>query len=366
MPKKQLEPAAAGSLPVEFLQGPALSKAIHAMIASDAGHLDCAVAYWGGGLPPFAAPKNGHKVRVICNLSSGGTNPDVIRRLLKTDRVEVRQLDTLHAKVFVSPDAAIVGSANASVNAIGRVGDSEKLIEAGCRLANPSVVQAWFDDLWSQCKKKITETDLQKAPRVPAFKPPAVSILDIEPPEEGYLVCWWSHEGAPHKLHKRPDIDVKDLMIKVGRYTEKELVGEIEPVHGRDRELLLEGKYLLWITPKRKSRKAKLHGWVRLGGIIPNILEQNGKIKDGVLQHGAEAPPFDIKLPPFPEAFDKVIAEKRFRNIAGADPTPDEWYTEYQDQTKEFWRAIVEEARRIAARDAQPQRQKPKTGRAKG
>jgi len=86
------------------------------------------VAYVGGAGDSYLPhPKN---LRLICNPSPGGTDPDTLRRMLE-HRVNVEFSDKLHMKVYWSRDqGCIITSANASSSALGVNG----LKEAGVYL----------------------------------------------------------------------------------------------------------------------------------------------------------------------------------------------------------------------------------------
>ncbi len=74
-------------------------------------------------------------LRVICNLSPGGTDPDTLRQLLK-DKAKVQVSDRLHMKVYWSKNrGCVITSANASSNALGKDG----LREAGVWLPSRTV-----------------------------------------------------------------------------------------------------------------------------------------------------------------------------------------------------------------------------------
>lgn len=75
------------------------------------------VAYVGGGARAFLAAPDG--MRVICNPSPGGTSARVLRELIQAG-AKVQLSQHLHAKVYWSEKrGCIVGSANASTNALG-------------------------------------------------------------------------------------------------------------------------------------------------------------------------------------------------------------------------------------------------------
>ena len=109
--------------------------------------LDCAVAFWGKGAEVFIP--NNVEVRIICDLTSGGTNPQVIKNLLKTHKQSVKHLDSLHAKVYVGKNAAIVTSANASYNGLGFEGNDTGTLEAGFVVTDANELEKikdWFEE----------------------------------------------------------------------------------------------------------------------------------------------------------------------------------------------------------------------------
>jgi hypothetical protein len=74
-------------------------------------------------------------LRVICNLSAGGTDPDTLRQLIN-DKAKVEVSDRLHMKVYWSKNrGCVITSANASSNALGK----DALREAGVWLPSRTV-----------------------------------------------------------------------------------------------------------------------------------------------------------------------------------------------------------------------------------
>ena len=111
-----------------------------------------AVAFWGVGAAKKLGLKGGKKLKVICNLESGATNPKEIREL-KHLGVNVKTNPRLHAKVYCGDDTVILGSSNASTN--GLVMEETELqgwLEANA-LSDDAVfvksVKEWFDKLWN-------------------------------------------------------------------------------------------------------------------------------------------------------------------------------------------------------------------------
>lgn len=154
---------------LDWLSEPdALRKAIH-QIVGEATRIDIAVAFWGAG-PLKRVPLDTQRlplIRIIANVTSGGTNPAAIRELLNelgSDRV--RQLNNLHAKVFLSDTHLIAGSANISTNGLGLEGDEQRGWREVCVRSDDAAMmrtaQTWFDTQWN-ASSPITEADLVKA-----------------------------------------------------------------------------------------------------------------------------------------------------------------------------------------------------------
>lgn len=129
--------------------------------------VDIAVAFWGWGAKEQLGITRAKKTRIVCDLLSGGCNPHEIRKLLTPElskNVEVRYLDRLHAKVYLTPDSVIAGSANASTNGLGREG-LLGTIEAAVLTNDRSAIddaQAWFEDQW-KLSKRVTEPVIDQA-----------------------------------------------------------------------------------------------------------------------------------------------------------------------------------------------------------
>lgn len=137
----------------------------------DATDARLAVAFWGEGAADALGIHggNGFRLRIVCNLRSGGTNPGEIRTL--RDRgAEVRQLDDLHAKLGVIDDLSFLGSSNMSTNGLGAEGREARWREANVLYDNarPEILNM-FDHFW-QNAREIGEADLQAAAKAWAVR----------------------------------------------------------------------------------------------------------------------------------------------------------------------------------------------------
>lgn len=168
------------------------------------------VAYVGGGARAFLAAPSG--MRVICNPSPGGTSARVLRELIQAG-AEVQLSLHLHSKVYWSEKrGCIVGSANASTNALGVGGLTETAV-----FLRPGVVD--IDRLIVEaCPKDVTEAALarlqkgtNKLPK--KFQPES----DVDSKEQGkspdftswftsahrnsdpWKIAWWTDVGSTAK-----------------------------------------------------------------------------------------------------------------------------------------------------------------------
>ncbi len=137
-------------------------------LLNDSKAIDIAVAFWGQGAE-LLIPQSGKKIRILCNLAMGGTNPKVIKDLQSYSSVEVKALNRLHAKVMIGDQRAIIGSANCSANGLNYEGEElNGWYEAGYRVDDPGQLEhmkIWFESLWTEALP-ITESMLNDASRI--------------------------------------------------------------------------------------------------------------------------------------------------------------------------------------------------------
>lgn len=152
---------------MKFIKGPDLLERIESLLKTASTDIYVAVAFWGEGASDALGLRSmKQKVRILCNLRLGGTNPCEVERLCKIANVQVRHNDALHAKVYSNGRVCIVGSANASTNGLGWEGaKSRGLIEAAVEFndtENVGLVNGWIADLWAN-GTKVKQSDLQLA-----------------------------------------------------------------------------------------------------------------------------------------------------------------------------------------------------------
>lgn len=144
-------------------------EAIRALLeTSDTARL--AVAFWGAGaIDRLGLNRPGLSAQILCNLDSGACNPAELRKMRELPGVTTRSHPALHAKVYWTPEGAVLGSSNASANGLALEGDAVSgWAEANVGLADLGVLQeieVWFDRLFA-AGYVISDADLDRAEQV--------------------------------------------------------------------------------------------------------------------------------------------------------------------------------------------------------
>jgi PLD-like domain len=145
----------------KFVSGNEIVKAIHNALSATK-KADFAVAYWGKGaakrLGLIKAAKrlgldNAKKKqdrRIICDLWSYNCNPDELEKLLELG-FKLKAQDKFHAKVYITTNTVIIGSANASINGLGDEDKEDFELEAAVVSFDKGIIRAagdWFKKHW--------------------------------------------------------------------------------------------------------------------------------------------------------------------------------------------------------------------------
>ena len=137
-------------------------------LLGDADEICCIVAFWGRGafeLFDGIGKKKVKEIRIVCNLTMGGTNPWVIQDLHKKG-LQIRHNTTLHSKVYWTDKGVVVGSANASANGLSlEFGEQSGWLEAAIYLNCPKEIKAvrkYVNEIWN-ASKCITSEDFTEA-----------------------------------------------------------------------------------------------------------------------------------------------------------------------------------------------------------
>lgn len=126
-----------------------------------------AVAFWGSGaIERLGLGRSGLSAQVLCNLDSGACNPTEVRKMRDLLGSNLRSHPSLHAKVYWTPNGAVLGSSNASANGLALEGDAAcGWAEANVRLSDSSVLQEiadWFEKQFA-LGNEVSDADLDRA-----------------------------------------------------------------------------------------------------------------------------------------------------------------------------------------------------------
>ena len=118
-----------------------------------------AVAFWGAGATENLCLSSVKTAKIICNIESGCCNPEEINRLRQLHpRIELKTLNSLHSKVYLAENVAVIGSSNASSNGLVFDTDSTGWREMNVEVQDISVVgnlKKWFESQWNEASSDI-------------------------------------------------------------------------------------------------------------------------------------------------------------------------------------------------------------------
>lgn len=171
-------------------------------LIKDGNRIRIAVAFWGTGSESLFDDFSGKELQIICNLSLGGSNPAVIRKLMSIKHAEIRQVDQLHAKILLSEQGMIVGSANMSANGLGfEGGEANSFCELGIYETDSFLLEEandWFISVWDKAKN-IDDKDLELAQKAWSKQRGSRPIFERSKNEKADLL-----EMDPMELKDRP------------------------------------------------------------------------------------------------------------------------------------------------------------------
>lgn len=206
----------------------------------EAEPLRIAVAFWGNGAERIVASER--RYQIICNLLSGGTNPEVIRALRVMPNVEIRHLAELHAKVILTSTLAIVGSANFSADGLG-IGNIARAgwLEAAA-VIEATAVERWFEAHW-QAASEVSDEELGLA--AAAWENRGNGRSDV------------SSEAVPRLLESelfKPTITGENKIRMAARHIEEIYFREIEPETKRSVWYPAYASTILWTAAGNRIR----------------------------------------------------------------------------------------------------------------
>jgi len=330
----------------EFLVGDDLSKRIREVARGRDAR--CAVAFWGTGAAyevfggEFAQRDD---VKIICDISMGGTNPSTLRQLGAPENELLKYKDSLHAKTYLSEEGLVVGSANASSNGIGSAGRPAGLVEAGSFFPTGSpewqTAKRWFFSLWKKegCVK-VDQQALERAEdlwsrraKLPVefqAEVPAGTVLDYDPDQDGLiLLSWYTRHGG--QVHDREISGNGRSFLRISREDNNDwIMGKwiccFQVLEDGTRMAMNRNPYFFFSSGFEEDYSSE-------EADDPHLVFQK-------VEQPAPRPPFDFDDPEFRRAFRDVINRSDFSLLRDEDHT-DPWrLIDHSDLMKNFWLAV--------------------------
>ena len=172
---------------MEFLDGPKARRWIKTLVNSS-DRCDMAVAFWGvEATKALGLNRPNLHTRIVCNLTSGATSPSEIEKLRQS--ANVRHCSTLNTAVYIFPEAAVIGSSNASANGLAWQGHELRgWTEYNVLVDSPDDVlrvSAWFDQIWS-ASSKIKGRDIDSAYEIYYLRRSQLKLIECpRAPDDG-------------------------------------------------------------------------------------------------------------------------------------------------------------------------------------
>ena len=149
-------------------------------ITADGGEVALAAPFWGRGAARLLGLKPTSPIKVLCRFNSPACNPEALLELSNLGAT-IRSHGRLHAKVYLTRKAVIVGSSNPSRYGLTQEGDVEAgTVEGNILTDEPAVLRTtWqlFAELWDDHAEtfRVSRTMIKQEIRRRALEPPPVS-----------------------------------------------------------------------------------------------------------------------------------------------------------------------------------------------
>ncbi|EGF91085.1 hypothetical protein ABI_24980 [Asticcacaulis biprosthecium C19] len=325
----------------KFLAGAELSAEISKLLAESGG---ChAVAFWGNGAELRLPNKGQGDFRVICNLTSNGTNPYTIEKLKLEN---VRHSPGLHAKVYIGDQTAIIGSANVSTNGLGSENVAETWLEAGVVVKKTAAIDAWFETLWDDALE-ISDADLSRAKVLWDRRPPqpvfSFAHFDVEASDLPLLT--WSLQV------RNPVNNIESVKAKLGLVGEESdekintlINNSMEVENEHDKKILTNASWaMFWYMNKSNTiKKGRKPYWFKPGMFFEKTFrdddnDEPGEYRDSVF------PSDDKSLEPFEvdeifiRSFFATLERPEFFELINLE-YKEPWFNKMRLRlTREFW-----------------------------
>ena len=274
-----------------FLPDDKIANAIKELIR-ESKTLKIAVAYWGkraiDGLDLEELNKNKElnkkkDVQILCDLKSGGSNPDEIKELQKiVGEDKIKHLDNLHAKIWIGDHAVIVGSSNASANGQGWEGRETKgLIEVNSRIDDAKFLKKsteWFDEQWR--KGKYIDEDMIKEAKENWKKriinKQTTSFHDYEIDDNDLIFIDYAESTPKFSIKENHEENIKQQIGLFSKKIRKQIIDASELQFIKDKNII-ENKWVLYFF-KEEENISYIYLY-RTSHVIKNCFSYNEKPK---------------------------------------------------------------------------------------
>ncbi|MFG1400707.1 phospholipase D family protein [Xanthobacter sediminis] len=329
-----------------FLHSEELNKAVREIAQEDDAKL--AVAFWGrGGLELVS-----QSAKIICNLKMGGSNPFELQNIeKKLSPGNIRQCDTLHAKIYLGRTKAVVTSANASANGLGlEAGEQAGWLEAGALVTDIGPIHDWFDALWEGADTKSISAEDWKAteaawsarqrrkPTLRSFRDFDVTQARLPMPLPVANEDWDYNEKA---LSESGNAENKTLRNRID-------LG-VEVLYKSDTDIMENRWAFYWQSRNSQPympKKRQSFLWTFIGSeFLEDAFIWNGsdEYSDALLSAEEQPPcPFDANNNNFSKAFQNVISRHEF-SIFRLNYNDEAWYANAEKILHDFWIAVKKE-----------------------
>lgn len=244
-----------------------------------------AVPFWGKGAIDTLGFTEERPVRILCNLDHPGCNPEVIAEIRELG-FKVKTHPRLHAKIYATDRAAIVGSSNVSTNGLTVEGAASRgWIEANAFSEEPSFVRevyAFFEALWTDPETRlISNAEIRKAIEARKSWP---SNWGTNPPASRTLLaaCRERPDAFQHVYVAAYDENLSDRASKLMRSVKSGAqpavpglaVSEFRNAWGFQFEKVPEGAWLISLNCRRKD-KPHFDGCAKATGLHLKIARES-------------------------------------------------------------------------------------------
>lgn len=334
-----------------FLFENELSDAIKNILKKESD-LYIAVAFIGDEASQWINP-NAKNIKIICNLTMGGTNPAEVKEIMNKFGIgNIKQIDNLHAKLYIGSEHVIVGSANMSNNGLGT--QPNALREAGYKFKRdqPSGQRSldWFYKLWESAHP-ITHQDLKDAAekwsqrdrvRNGNWKSHFKDICKYNFERNDFpLITWYKNydNSISEKLKEgRSEKEVRELEEKIYHSIDIECQSDLQH--------LTRGRCILMYQQTKAGLVAKKSSGLTVYKSHSIIVEQAYHLDDepnidiDVMLCDEVDPIFGLNQQPIYEKFRNLINQDKYRLLRDYENGENCWFHPRIELMRQFWKEL--------------------------